>query len=169
MYEKILVPVDGSDPSNCGVLEAIKLAKVFDAQIRLLHVDDEPVLDANCIGMSAGDVSESFRTAGRKVLHDGAALVRQFGLVPEAVSIYSLGASTASLIAAHAEQWRAALIIMGTHGRHGLKRLAMGSEAEDVVRKTRVPVLLIHDGSENTPEAQRGEPAAVSMNQTVYA
>jgi nucleotide-binding universal stress UspA family protein len=54
-------------------------------------------------------------------------------------------------IAEHAEQWAADLIVIGTHGRRGIRRLVMGSDAEYVVRTTRVPVLLIR-GSKAPPK-----------------
>jgi nucleotide-binding universal stress UspA family protein len=47
------------------------------------------------------------------------------------------------MIVEQAEQWPADLLVMGTHGRRGLRRLALGSDAEMVVRGARVPVLLV--------------------------
>ena len=46
-------------------------------------------------------------------------------------------------IVEYAEQWPADLIVIGTHGRRGIRRLAMGSDAEFVIRTTPVPVLLV--------------------------
>ena len=48
-----------------------------------------------------------------------------------------------AVIAKYAEQWPADLIVLGTHGRRGIRRLVMGSDAEYVVRTARVPVLLV--------------------------
>jgi nucleotide-binding universal stress UspA family protein len=53
--------------------------------------------------------------------------------------------SVKGLTEAAARQWRADLIVMGTHGRRGMSRLAMGSDAELVVRSTPVPVLLVRE------------------------
>jgi nucleotide-binding universal stress UspA family protein len=155
MYQKILVPVDGSEPSNSGLLEAIKLAKSQNAKLKLLHVVNEHVLDTDyCIGTYAGDSTESARREGNKIMHNAAALVRQFGLESETTAVEALDGHIAPMIVAEAKAWAADLIVMGTHGRRGLKRLAMGSDAEEVVRHVRMPVLLVHDDSENTPEAQ---------------
>ena len=60
------------------------------------------------------------------------------------------GRSVAEVIIAHAKKLRADLIVLGTHGRRGVSRLVMGSDAEGVVRSARVPVLLVH-----APEGQR--------------
>ena len=90
------------------------------------------------------------------MLKEASALVRQYGLEAEALSVESKGGKAAPMIIAQAAEWGAQLIVMGTHGRRGLKRLAMGSDAEDVVRRTRIPVLLVHDGSANVPQAGPG-------------
>ena len=51
--------------------------------------------------------------------------------------------SAADVIVQHAKKWRASLIVMGTHGRSGLSRLALGSDAEKVVRTSPIPVLVV--------------------------
>ena len=55
----------------------------------------------------------------------------------------SIGGVPADFILAQAKGWRADLIVMGTHGRRGLVRLALGSNADLVVRGATVPVMLI--------------------------
>ena len=53
------------------------------------------------------------------------------------------GRQAASLIVADAKKWKADLIVLGTHGRRGIRRLVMGSDAEEIVRTSPVPVLLV--------------------------
>jgi nucleotide-binding universal stress UspA family protein len=55
----------------------------------------------------------------------------------------ALAGRASKLVVAEARKWRADLIVMGTHGRHGLPRVALGSDAEEVARMSRVPVLMI--------------------------
>ncbi len=156
MYRRILVPVDGSSPAHSALLEAIRIAKSQSSLIRLLHVVNEHVLDPDyCMGTYPGDLVDALREAGRKVLLEGAELVRQSGVSVDPVAVESAEGSAAPLIVAQAMAWGADLIVMGTHGRRGLARLALGSEAECVVRTTRIPVLLIHDGARSTPEAAK--------------
>ena len=57
--------------------------------------------------------------------------------------VESVGRRVSDCIVAAARQWSADLIVMGTHGRRGMSRLAMGSDAELVVRSTPVPVLMV--------------------------
>jgi nucleotide-binding universal stress UspA family protein len=59
--------------------------------------------------------------------------------------------SVGAMIAEHAEGWPADLIVLGTHGRRGIRRLVMGSDAEYVVRTTPVPVLLVR-GTKLSPQ-----------------
>jgi nucleotide-binding universal stress UspA family protein len=67
--------------------------------------------------------------------------------------IESFGGRAADFIVEQARKWRADLIVLGTHGRRGVRRLVMGSDAEQVIRATRVPVLLVR--SKATPATSR--------------
>ena len=69
--------------------------------------------------------------------------------------IESLGLRVADRITADAKRWRADLIVIGTHGRRGMQRLLMGSDAEMVVRNTTVPVLLVHGPQPKTGKRAR--------------
>lgn len=75
----------------------------------------------------------------------GKAVVREHALEPQSVLLESIGARAADLIVDQAREWQVDLIVMGTHGRRGLRRLALGSDAELVVRSASVPVLLIRE------------------------
>ena len=69
--------------------------------------------------------------------------VRRSGLEPESVLLETIGGPSARLIVAQATEWPADLIVMGTHGRRGIRRIALGSDAEQVLRTSPVPVLLV--------------------------
>lgn len=145
MYQKILVPIDGSDTSLAGLAEAIKLAKVLGAKLRLLHVVNELILDyAFGSGLYATTVIEAMRSDGEKILKKAETQVREHGLEPEGVLFESIGGPASPFIIEQAKEWPAELIVMGTHGRRGLRRLALGSDAEVVLRGATVPVLLVH-------------------------
>lgn len=146
MYKQILSPVDGSPTSNCGMMEAIRLAKDQNAQLRFLHVVDTyfPLVD------SAGELNvvymtDILRQSGQKILEDAEAAARKEGVVVETKMVEAFGARVAEYIVEHAHQWPADLIVMGTHGFRGVSRMLMGSDAETVVRASPVPVLLVKD------------------------
>ncbi len=169
MYQKILVPVDGSSTSDRGLNEAIKLAKNQGGTVRLLHVVNAFILDYDYhSGAYCGDTFESLRSAGKALLTAAEALVRQHGLDPESVLLESIGGPASDLIIEQAKKWPADLIVMGTHGRRGLKRMAMGSDAESVVRESPVPVLLVH-GSISAIARAMAHVFDIAATQELYA
>jgi nucleotide-binding universal stress UspA family protein len=155
-----LVPIDGSATSSCGLNEAIKVAGKFGGRIRLVHIVNELIsAGAEGAGIYSGDLMVSLRNGGKSLLAQAAAQVRRQGVEVDSVMIESLGVSAADFIVEQARLWPADLIVMGTHGRRGLVRVAMGSDAESVVRIAPVPVLLVRntqqrrDGLAETAEA----------------
>jgi nucleotide-binding universal stress UspA family protein len=85
---------------------------------------------------------DALRDDGRKLLAKAEVKVRKLGLKPHTVLAETLTARVAGAIVQQAKKWKADLIVMGTHGRGGVKRVVMGSDAEQVLRTTPVPVLL---------------------------
>jgi nucleotide-binding universal stress UspA family protein len=140
MYKKILVPVDGSQTSILGLREAIKLAKSQKARLLLLHVVDEYIAGGEP-GPYINDIIDSLRRAGRRVIERALALARKSGLRAQTVMLESPTGGAADLIVRQARKWRADLIVLGTHGRRGIRRVVMGSDAEQVVRTASVPIL----------------------------
>jgi nucleotide-binding universal stress UspA family protein len=144
MYSRILVPVDGSEPSNLGLTEAIKLAKALKSQLRLLHIIDSVSMLSVTTGMSGYSVvMEQLRHAGQTLLTELETQVSREGVNVHATLIESGTTATGECVVREAHDWQADLIICGTHGRSGLERLLMGSNAEYILRHTTVPVLLV--------------------------
>lgn len=147
MYKKILVAVDGSATSLRGLDEALRLAKGTGGKLLLVHVVNELiVVDPPAVGYEL--IMKSLRESGVKVLEDAAAHVRRADVPCEQKLIETLGGRAADEIVREARQWPD-LIVLGTHGRRGLKRLAMGSDAELVLRLAPVPVLMVRDKAES--------------------
>jgi nucleotide-binding universal stress UspA family protein len=144
VYPKILVPVDGSDESYAGLREAIRIAKQLGSHVRLLHVVDELVLVSAYGAALTGETIELMRADGKAILEQARLFTKRQGTECECELVERIGAKASDCILEHAEKWGASLIVMGTHGRHGLARLAIGSDAEAVVRNAAVPVLLVH-------------------------
>ena len=144
VYAKILVPLDGSPTSTAGLIEAIRLAKSEGATVRLVHVLDDfkfalVAEDVVYLGNTVGLLQEP----GKEILAHAEALVREAGLVPESIMRETMGGRAGPVIVEEAIRWGADLIVLGTHGRRGVERLVMGSDAEEIVRTTPVPVLLV--------------------------
>lgn len=157
MYRKILVPVDGSPASNLGLDEAIRLAKDQGATLRLFHLVDEFVAVSSPDGAAlySGDLIEALRQGGKRIIGKAEVLARAKGLTPESVMLESFGGRAADSIVQQAKKWGADLIVLGTHGRRGVRRLVMGSDAEQVVRTTPVPVLLVRTKHKLRASARR--------------
>jgi nucleotide-binding universal stress UspA family protein len=143
-YQRILVAVDGSAASNNGLREAIRLAKAEGAALCILHVVNDYVVMASMGGMAPPtDLGPLLRESGERILARAKALSVKERLDPVTVLREVLSGPAAESIVREAKKQRADLIVLGTHGRRGLRRLVLGSDAEQVVRTTSVPVLLV--------------------------
>jgi nucleotide-binding universal stress UspA family protein len=150
MYKRILVPVDGSPTSKLGLEEAIKLAKDQQAALRIVHVaNDWLVLSPDAAGADTGPAFEAWHAAGEALLDEVEKVARSAGVDAQTVLVEEIGERAAVQILKQATQWPADLIVCGTHGRRGVRRLLMGSDAEYIVRHSPVPVLLLHSRSED--------------------
>lgn len=146
MYKRILVPVDGSATSLLGLGEAIKLAETSGATLRIVHVVNEFLMDQGYVPAPYYQrMIESLRDHGKKVVSEGEALAREHAVQCQGALLETVGRGVCDLIIEQAKQWPADLIVMGTHGRRGMRRLALGSDAEMVLRSSPVPVLFIRD------------------------
>jgi nucleotide-binding universal stress UspA family protein len=144
MYERILVPVDGSDTSNRGLQEAIRLSKALGGELRLVHiVDDSPLALNPEAGIAAAPLVADFAQAGRSILEEARQIAQAEGIEPSVVLHENFTGQIADLIVEEARKSRAEIIVMGTPGRRGVRHAVLGSDAEAVVQRADVPVLLV--------------------------
>ena len=147
MYQKILVPVDGSPTSTLGLTEAVRLAGVTGARLHLLHVADVLSLAIAGEGYTGAsvDLLAAVREGGEGILAAARQTVEAAGVPVDASLLENTAGRVAELIADEALRWGADLIVLGTHGRRGVGRLMLGSDAEQLLRIAPVPVLLVRD------------------------
>ena len=148
MFKSILVALDGSAASNAGLKSALRLASDQHASVVGLHVIDDAAITVNYAGgyVPAAYVDglyDSLCKSGRAVLAKAESMAKAAGVDMKAVLVESRGQTIAHAILTQAKKAKADVIVLGTHGRRGLSRLLMGSDAEAVVREARVPVLLV--------------------------
>ncbi|WP_218509881.1 universal stress protein [Variovorax sp. dw_308] len=158
MYQRILVPLDGSPTSTRGLQEAIRVAQLTKGRLRLMHVIDELSF---ALGMSAyagygGDWLGLLREAGASVLEQAKSAVVASGVGVETLLEDHLAGPVHVMVTAEASRWPADLIVLGTHGRRGIGRTVLGSSAENILRYSTVPVLLVRD----LPEAKAAAAAS---------
>ncbi len=146
MYQRILVSIDGSPTSDRGLDEAAKLAKVCGSTLRLIHVVD-PIpftVGYEALGRNTGRDLESIEKAAQEMLDAGKARALAAGAKSvETVLVERTTARISERIVEQAKTWNAELIVIGTHGRRGVGRMLLGSDAEQTVRISPVPVLLV--------------------------
>jgi len=137
--------------SNLGLPEAIKLAQDQSATLCLLHViDDETILKRGSIYAHTAYIEEfvaALRKDGEKILSKAEKEVKKHAIKCQTALLEIVDRSVADAIIEQSRRWRADLIVLGSHGRRGLSRLVIGSDAEGVVRAARVPVLLVRHQS----------------------
>ncbi|MBX5461536.1 MAG: universal stress protein [Steroidobacteraceae bacterium] len=127
-----------------GLDEAIELASHLKARIRLVHVVEPWVMvTPETMPISVHEIAESIRSVGTALLKECEDKVAKAGVAVDSELIESLGASAGECIVRKAEKVNTDLIVCGTHGRRGARRLLLGSDAEYIVRRTPVPVLLV--------------------------
>jgi nucleotide-binding universal stress UspA family protein len=151
MYGKILVPLDGSETSTLGLNEAVRLAKNQRSRIRLVHVVNELLTVLPEAHVDFDRVIDALRSEGKTILDKAEAAVRGAGIEVDTELVEAMGNQVGAQIVEKAKQWPADLIVCGTHGRRGLRRIVLGSDAEYVVRHTPVPILLVRSTA-STPE-----------------
>ncbi len=142
MYNKILVPLDGSELAEQVLPQVMELANCSGAEIVLLRVPDVPVYEYLMTVPEVGvQMREQAENDAREYLERLSGELRAMGLQVRTQIAYE-GAVYLTILNT-AKELDADLIAMSTHGRSGLARLVMGSVADDVVRHADLPVLLV--------------------------
>ncbi len=144
----IVVPIDFSAGSEAASTYAAWLAGRLGARVHLVHAFVG--LSHAAAGVAPGLVDDfrateaAMREEARRSLEAEAARVaREAAGVPVTTSLVEAGASAADAIVRAAEEGKGDLVVMGTHGRTGLRRAILGSVAERVIRTAEVPVVVV--------------------------
>ncbi|WP_049981943.1 universal stress protein [Halolamina rubra] len=147
MYDNILVPTDGSDTAEAAVDRAVDLAAKYDATVHALYV-----IDVDAVNYSLGTEQVDRIRQGHL---DDMPEVKQAadeatGYVADAATAAGVPAEEhvragqpARAIRSAIDELDADLVVMGSHGRSGISRALLGSVAEQVLRKTKVPVFVV--------------------------
>lgn len=147
MYKQILVAVDGSRGGRRALDEAVKIARATGGTIEALCVVQHP---ARLIDVNSGFADEPTR---REATHDAATaaldeaktVLAQAQVTGTARAADANGEEIAAVIYRIAAEEGADLVVMGTRGLSGMKRLLLGSVAESFLRMADRPVMLVRD------------------------
>lgn len=145
MYQRILVPVDGSATSMLGLDEAVKLAKLTGGRVRLIHVVNEMpfVFEAEGYSDMSADLRRILKADGQRILDEARKRVEANGLPVDEELVEGLESRIGECVSEQIKAWHADVVVLGTHGRRGARRMFLGSDAELIVRTATVPVLLV--------------------------
>lgn len=144
MYQRILVPTDGSDISQKAIQTAIGLAKALGAQVHTVSVK-EPFPYSAVSEMQPTppqeflDAQERVAAARVKEVQDAAAAAGVTGCVGHTVEALHPWEA----VIEHATRERCDLIVMASHGRSGVAALLLGSETQKVLTQSTIPVLVV--------------------------
>jgi len=160
MYDGLLLPTDGSPHTTTAAGHALALARAFDATVHVLRVAD---IDGAAGLFDAGGVDDEFV---ERVEQEAAATVERTASLlaaAERVKTAVVDGDPGEAIVEYGTEHGVDGIVMGTHGRRGLRRFVAGSVTEEVVRTTTVPVFTVRradeDGDDEAP-ADEPEPLA---------
>ena len=149
MFERIVVPLDGSQFSTHSLRYAIEIAKRFGSEVILLRVvAATPHQDVTALSAEADEVA---RQAEQSLDKRNAEEVQQYlkteveQVIAQGVkgSTHTMVGDAAKSIIQYCEKKKVDLVIMATHGKSGIKRAVLGSVADDVIRQPGLHVLSI--------------------------
>lgn len=150
MYRNILVPLDGSATALDGLREAIRLAKGQSSTLHLVHVLMDYPLMMEMASAADFEVSrQRLLREGEQLLAKGMHEAAQAGVECRSQLCPAHGLRTADVIVDAAQREHCGLIVIGSHGRRGMSRAMLGSDAELVARLAPMPVLLVKRSKEN--------------------
>ena len=143
MYETILIPTDGSRGAERAIVHGIDLARTYDATVHALYVIDvADLLEHGYIGDRSDFEAtiEPLEDEAKRAVGEIGERARREGV--DVLTVVREGAPYETILA-YVDEAAVDLIVMGTHGRHGLPRYLLGSVTERVIRTTDVPVLTV--------------------------
>ena len=147
-YRHILLATDGSDASKPALQEAIRLTHNQRAHLKVIFVVDESFVYHGGPGYDYLSYLSACREEGQSILNETAKDIKQQSSISFETALLELKpfqGRIADVIIEEAQEWKADILIIGTHGRRGFNHLLMGSVAENIIRIATIPVLLVRD------------------------
>ncbi|MBW7861842.1 MAG: universal stress protein [Rhodocyclaceae bacterium] len=147
MYRHVFVAIDDSATSQKALEEAITVARIHGAELEIAHAIDEQLVHVFHAGgvttTSASQLKNVLVSSGEEVLTRAVEHARTAGVQARAHLIKGHGKHADDLIADAVQSSGADLLVVGSHGRRGVRRLLLGSVAENLVRKVGISVLIV--------------------------
>lgn len=143
-WTKICCPIDFSETSRTAMEEAAELARLYQGEMALLHVFEPPAATADLMVTPPEMLDQTAKELERKLDLWKAEAERRGAKVARALVVTGAAATE---VVRFAREGGYDLVVMGTHGRRGLRHLVLGSVAERVVREAPCAVLVVRPRS----------------------
>lgn len=143
MFERILMPTDGSACSESAIGQGLQLAKALQAEVTFLYALEDPVTTFYAAEVAAYQpkLYASMKEAAQGALERAKTLADQAGVAAKGVLVER----THPVQAIHDAEKDVDMVVMGTHGRRGFNRLMFGSVTEGALRRATRPYLILRD------------------------
>jgi len=139
VFKKILIAID-SEPIAAHAAEiGADLARLATAEMAFVHVIDPAVVNATDTGIQPAVLAANAKEEGRKLIVD---FCKRLPQQANAMEFVVVGSAATEIVKA-AKEWAADLVVIGSHGRGGIRRALLGSVAEAVMRHADCPVLVV--------------------------
>jgi nucleotide-binding universal stress UspA family protein len=143
MYKNLLIASDGSELAGKAVTHGLKLAKALGAKVTAVNVSDSWTAFASAeisVPFPIEEYERACEEAAQKVLTEIAARAKAEGVACDTIHVKDQFAAEGIIETAKARG--SDLIVMASHGRRGVSRLLLGSQANRVVTHSEIPVLI---------------------------
>lgn len=157
MYQRILLPTDGSEASLHAIRAGAEFARTMGAEVVVMTATPEFsafTATNEAIEQSRQEYEAAARARAQRLLDDGAAVVRDAGVTCHAVQ--AMADNPYEAIIATAREQKCDLIVMASHGRKGIAGLLLGSETQKVLARSTIPVMVHRALSRQEPGAPIG-------------
>lgn len=150
MYERILMPTDGSGCARAAMRQGLELARQLGARVTFLHVVENPLVAGYAAPEAlpySAQLYQDLKKAASSILDEALAAAERAGVEAEARLVEDRRPPEAIREAEEDHD----LVIMGTHGRRGVDRWMFGSVAEGALRRSSKPFLIVRalDGEDD--------------------
>lgn len=138
IFQKILVPTDGSESNKTAVREGMDLAKLTGGTVTALYVIDQSVYANMPMDSAVANLYETLKAEAEAAVNYVRNRCDREGIACNAVIVEGVPAKTITAMANEHD-----LVVMGTMGKKGMTKLLMGSVTEKVIDKAECPIMVV--------------------------
>ena len=143
MFNRIYTPIDNSDISDRVLNEALDLAKVSGAAVRIAHVVNLEQITFGIEMVGVAELKDTLLGIANKLMVHVKEQVKAKEVNAEVVLLENYGSDLATLLVDDAKAWNADLFILGSHHLGSFSHFITGGVAEDIAHDSEIPILLI--------------------------